>query len=176
LFDLQAEAPASCGFFQAQQGQAQTVLVSQFAQAALRGMARGKQAIQTRTRGQVMVFAVDHHGRKASLHIPIEPDGAQAAHAPQTNIEQRHLRLDEPRLQQERADFSSGFNEVDAPGLGDHLGLFGCAQVRHDARANVHTLANVNGQCAFAAKDVHPGTARQCGQAVRVDGRHHKSL
>jgi hypothetical protein len=39
LFDLQAKAAASCGFFQAQQGQTQAVLVGQFAQATLRRMA-----------------------------------------------------------------------------------------------------------------------------------------
>ena len=172
-FDLHSKAAApTCGL-KPQHRQTQAVLLGQGSEFGRRRMRRCKQPIQRRCNAEVDRLAVHHLGHEAHGRLH-QADRTQAANAAQPLVEQRVVGFDHARLQQQSTHLTRGFDEVDAARLRHHAGLVGCAQVAHDAAANVHTFADVQRQRAVAAKNVHTRAAWQRSQTVGVNlvGQH----
>jgi hypothetical protein len=145
----------------AQRDQAQPVGVGQFGQMLHRGTARAIQAIQAWRGGELAFSRVHQTQARIIAGVP----GAQLPAAPQALVEQRLARLDQPRLEQQRADLAGGALVADVARLPQQARLVWVAQVGQHAAAQVHALADVQRQAlAVTMEDVH---ARCSGQRLR---------
>ncbi len=106
--------------------------------------------------GKIDVARVNHLGLAAG-----DLNRAELAIFAQALVEQRLLRLDHLRFQQQRAEIARGGDPADAARLAQHARLFRRAEVRHHARAQIDTFPDIERQrFALPVKGVDAGLIR----------------
>ena len=154
---------ARCQPLQPQCAVAQPLCVGQRPQAIQGCVAAGVQAVQVGLGGKVHLVGIHHLGHAVGIH----PQRAQLAVAPQLLVQQRLLLFDHAGLQQQCPDLARRADVADAPGLAQHAGLVGIAQVRQHAVAQVDAFADVQRQLALlAVEHVHAGAGGQVGNGL----------